>query len=50
MMIQFLKYLFLENKGEAAGFKLAPAFIVILLFLLFHASIIYILLSAMFGA
>jgi len=50
MMMQFLKYFFLENKGEATSFKLAPAFAMILLFILFHASIIYILPSTMFGS
>jgi hypothetical protein len=49
VMMQFLKYLFLENKVEATGFKLAPAFMMIFLFLLFHAFIIYILLSTMLG-
>jgi hypothetical protein len=49
MMMQFVKYLFFNNEGEATGFKLAPAFIMMLLFLLFQASIIYVLLSAMFG-
>lgn len=49
-MMQFLKYFCLENKVEAIGFKLVPAFTMILLFLLFHAYIIYILLSTMFGS
>jgi hypothetical protein len=43
-MMRLVKYFFLDN--GSAGFKLAPALLMILLFLLFQGSILYILFSA----
>jgi len=49
-MMQFLKHLLFDNESEVTGFKMAPAFIMVLLFLLFQASIIYVLLSTMLNS
>jgi hypothetical protein len=45
-MLKFVKYFFLQGEGETAGFKLGPAVLMMMLFLLFQAAIGYILITA----
>jgi hypothetical protein len=49
-MKRILKYLFFDKEGETTRFKPAPAFLMILLLLLFQASILYVVLSTLFGS
>ena len=49
-MLQHVKYFFLDSDDASSKFKLAPAVLMILLFVLFQAVIIYIMFSSSIGS